>query len=411
MRLDPMRLLLVSDFACSTGLARVAESLAAGLADLGWEIAVLACNYHGDAHPLQQRYRLYPADGGGDAIGVGRIAALTQHVRPDAILTIHDAWNVRDLLAELYPPAPPLKGGTKIPPVVAYVPVDGTAMRERDVAPMNCCAHVVAYTQFGKTQLRLAGLDAPCSIIPHGIDRDVFRPIAQYAARQVAGLSPDVYAVLVLAANQPRKRLDIAFDAFARFAADKHANVVLVYHGPLSTRNGWDIEAMADDLGIAERLIVSSRNVTPTRGVGVDRMAVLYSMCDCKVSTTSGEGWDLTTMEAMACGLPCVVPDFAALGEWASGAALLVNAPIPVRHCGGINTVGRVPKACDVADSLRLLYDHPDERRSLRQDGLALVAEPRYRWEAIAAQFDQVLRSVAPSRSIAAPAPLEASYA
>lgn len=403
-----MRLLLAGDFACHTGLARVNESIAAGLADFGWEIAVLAVNYGGDSHPLQSRYRLYPAHAGGDAHGIGRIGAIAAHVRPDVILLVHDAWNARDLIKAVIEDMPV---EIDAPPIVAYVPVDGTAMREAHVGPLNLCQHVVAYTQFGKTQLRLAGLDAPCSIIPHGIDLDLFHPIPQTEARRIVGLSPDAYAVLVMAANQPRKRLDIAFDAFARFAADKPPNVQLVYHGPLKTPNGWDIEDMAADLGIGERLIITSRNVTPTRGVSVDRLAVLYSMCDCKLTTTSGEGWDLTTMEAMTCGLPCIAPDFAALGEWARGAALLIDAPIPTRHCGGINTIGRVPDAEDAARVLDWLYHEPDQRALLRRAGLERVADPQYRWEAIAGAFDQILRAAVGDPARAWPELAEAIHA
>src|SRR5262249_48894426 len=150
-------------------------------------------------------------------------------------------------------------------------------------------------------------------------------------------------------------------------------------------------------------LITTTRHITPTRGVPVERLHVLYSMCDVKLTCTSGEGWGLTTMEAMACGLPSIAPDFAALGEWAGGAARMIEAPLALRHCGsridddghghGINTVGRVPRVEDAAEALEDLYRHPWLRDELRARGLALVQEERFRWEAIALQFDQVLRS------------------
>lgn len=381
-----MRLLLCGDFACHTGLARVNEAIADGLHALGWEISVLAVNYHGDATPLQQRHRLYPAEGGGDPWGVGRIAGMVKHVEPDAILMVHDPWNAVQLLAELPDDAPP---------VVAYVPIDGTSLKRAHVEPLKRCASVVAYTQFGLDALRAAGLTSDAAIIPHGIDLGVFHPIAQAEARRLAGLREDVYAVLVLDQNQPRKRLDIAFEAFAQFAEGKPDSVVLVYHGPLRTRNGWDIEAMAEDLGIGERLIATSHRITPTAGVPSDRMAALYSMCDVKLSATSGEGWGLTTMEAMACGLSCIAPNFAALGEWAADAAYLVPAPIRLRHCGGINTVGQVARPEDLAAALDDLYWHAQIRNELRGRGLELTGRACYRWEAIAQQFDAALRVAA----------------
>lgn len=379
-----MRLLLVGDFVKHSGFARVNEALAAELTQRGWDIAVLGVNYQGDPHPLQQSYRIYPAMLGGDMHGVGRIADVARVEESDAILLVCDPWIARLYLAALI--------GATHPPVTLYTPIDGTGMRPRDIRPLNACAHVVAYTQFGADELRRAGYAGPLSIIPHGIDLARFRPIPQAEARQQAGMPQDWFVVLVFDQNQPRKRLDIAFDAFARFAEGKPDTVRLVYHGPLQAESGWDIVAMAADLGIADRFTPSARGIRGLSGVPIESLPLIYAMCDVKLSTTAGEGWGLTTMEAMACGLPCIAPDFAALGEWAKGAALMVDAPIATRHCGGINTVGHVPEAWDVVTALEHAYARSAWRAQARTKGLTLVQEERFQWGAIAAQFDQVLR-------------------
>jgi len=379
------RLFLVGDFACHTGFARVNEALAQHLRE-AWQISVLAINYMGDAHPLQSSYALYPAHGGGDLFGIGRIAKMIDYVQPDALLLVHDLWVVSGWLRALQDAAPPC---------VAYIPIDGTGVAPYHAQPLSGCSTVVAYTRFGAAELVRAGCTAPVMVIPHGIDHDVFYPIEKSEARAILGMDADAYAVLVADQNQPRKRLDIAFEAFARFAMDK-PEARLIYHGPPRTENGWDVEAMAVDLGIGDRLLLSSRHITQRRGVKDDHMRVIYSACDAKLSTTSGEGWGLTTMEAMACGLPNIVPDFGALAEWAQGAALCVPSPVAVRHCGqfdgvGINTVGRVPEPRHVADALDLLYRDRNIGDNLAARGLSLVSDPRYAWPNIAAAFHQLL--------------------
>lgn len=283
------RLVLWSDFCCPTGFARVGETIADSL-QRQWDIAVLAINFHGDHHPLSQRYRLYPAFMGGDKFGIDRLGDIIRVEQPDAVLMIQDAWNIAKAIKHL---------GPEHPPLVAYVPVDGTSLRRADVAPLNACAAVVAYTAFGRRELWRAGLTAPCAVIPHGIDLDTFRPVDQAETRRRVGLDEDTYAVLVLDRNQVRKRLDIAFEAFARFAADKGPNVRLIYHGQVHDV-GWDIPAMAEDLGIADRLILTTRDAMDAtwRGVALDDMAAIYSLADVKLSTSSGEGWGL-----------CVSPD------------------------------------------------------------------------------------------------------
>lgn len=380
------KLLLCGDFAVHSGFATVNEALAACLRAFDWDIAVLAVNYDGDPHPLLAYHRLYPASNNGDSMGIRRIAEVCAIEQPDVVLLVNDPWIVRLYLAALAREIAP-------PPIVAYMPVDATGLRRRDVEPLNKLAHAIAYTHFGLGQLRAAGLEVEASIIGHGIDLDIFHSVGAAEARHRAGIERDTFAVLVLDRNQARKRLDIAFDAFARFAADKPPHVKLVYHGALSdeTRTGWAIEDMAADLGIGSRLILTARDLQPLRGVDTQDMRTIYSMCDVKLSTTSGEGWGLTIMEAMACGVPNVLPRNSALAEWAVEAALFVDAPIKTRHAGGINTVGRVPHSEDVAAALDDLYWHEHLRGELRERGLNLVNQERFRWEVIARQFDHLL--------------------
>jgi D-inositol-3-phosphate glycosyltransferase len=373
------KLLICGDFAKPTGFARVNEALAQHLRTR-WSISVLAVNYKGDYTPLQQHYQLYPARLGGDEMGMGRIAELVQVTEPDAILVVCDPWIAPGYLEAL---------GETHPPIVLYTPVDATHLRKVDIAPLNGYDQVIAYTQFGATELIKAGYRGPMAIAPHGIDLDLFAPLDQADVRARVGMPLDTFAVLVLDRNQPRKRLDIAFDAFAQFANGKPESVKLVYHGALDDV-GWDIEGMADDLGIADRLILTGR-FTRGQSVPVAALSAIYSMCDVRVATPAGEGWSLPAMEAMACGLPNVVPDFAALGEWAAGAVAYVPAPIPHRH-PEINTVGRVPLAGDVAHALDILYERPDYRAQMAAAGLSLVAQPQYRWAAIADSFDALLR-------------------
>lgn len=373
-------LLIIGDFVKHTGFARVNEALAEQLSDR-WDIAVLGVNYKGDYCDQQSRYRLYPAYLGGDLHGLGRLADIVRLEQPAACLFVCDPWIGADYarkLADL----------EDAPPCLLYTPVDALKLRTVDAEPLNVFDQVIAYTQFGARELVRSGVGGPIAVVPHGIDLELFRPIDRQEARQAVGLPADTFAVLILDQNNPRKRLDIAFDAFARFAADKPDTVRLVYHGPLGGQGKWDILGMAEDLGIDERLVLPRRD-----GLAIphDQLPYLYSMCDVKLSCCAGEGWGLTTMEAMACGLPNIVPDFAALGEWAREAVYRVPATTPLRHVE-INTVGYAPTAEAATFALEDVYRHPEQPEALRECGLALVQRPEYRWPQIANQFDALLQ-------------------
>lgn len=387
------RLLIVGDFVKHSGFARVNEALSWHLREQ-WDIGVLALNYKGDACPQQLMYRLYPAHLGGDLHGIGRIADVVRVERPDAILLVNDPFIAGAYLEAL---------GDDHPPCVLYTPVDGTSLMRQHGESLNGFDQVIAYTQFGANVLAHAGCTAPMAIIPHGIDLELFQPVPQADARRVTGMPADTYAVLILDRNQPRKRLDIAFEAFARFAEGKPETVKLVYLGAMIDA-GWDIEAMAEDLCIADRLVKVARDVRPLAGIHHQQLKYVYSMCDVKLSTTSGEGWGLTTMEAMACGLANIVPDFAALGEWAKSACYTMPAPVKLRHAE-INTIGRVPLVADVVTALQSAYDYPQARAMVAQRGLELVQKECYRWPVIAEQFDALLQSAVGSRQSAVAQP------
>lgn len=109
-----------------------------------------------------------------------------------------------------------------------------------------------------------------------------------------------------------------------------------------------------------------------------------------------------TTMEGMACKVPQIVPDYAALGEWAKGVAKLVPVtdlvPTPIE---GINTMGGIPSEEAFVDALQSLYTNERLRHRYAVDGWHRVKEARYRWDTVAEQFDRVLTEAAERRRAA----------
>lgn len=373
------RLLLFADFACHTGFARVAESVAKHWLER-WDISVLALNYHGDPTPHQQFFRLYVPALGGDMYGYNRVQSVVAAVQPDLICIVNDPWVCAEYLKRLPVDAPP---------VVLYMPVDGPRLSPTYVRPLNRAAHAVAYTQFGLAELRRAGLTIPASVLPHGIDPALFHPVPQAEARARAGMDPDTYAVLVLDRNQHRKHLDLAFEAFARFAEGKPPTVKLWYHGAVDDE-GWSIEDLANSFDIGDRLLLTHRDLTATRGIPLADLKYVYSAADMKLSTTGGEGWGLTTMEAMACGVPCIVPRFSALGEWTDDQVVYTPVERVRVHTGGMNTrYGEINPAV-VATQLDELYASAAVRHRIGEAGRQRVTQERFSWSTIAAQFEAV---------------------
>lgn len=387
-----MKLTMVADFVRHSGFAQVAEAIAAELADRGWQISVLAVNYRGDPTPLQQRYALYPAMVGGDALGMNRIAGVVSATDPDVVLLIADPWIVARYVRTLR------EALTTLPPMVAYMPVDAPGVLAEACRGVELLHSAVAYTQFGAAELARVG-GRNIRVIPHGIDRQVFRPINQLEARLACGVDPAWDVTLVVDRNQPRKAIDLALEGFAAWIHDRQEfgqptdHLRLVYHGALRDPAGWPLDLLARDLGIAEQFIVTKKDMTALSGVPQEDMPLIYSMADVRLSTTLGEGWGLTLMEAMACGVPVITTHWGAAPEWIGDAAHYLPVVTTSRHREVLTQAG-ITSPSAIARTLERLQDRR-LREHLTRAGLDVVQAPQYHWSAIGTQWHDLLSEVA----------------
>ncbi|MCA9163529.1 MAG: glycosyltransferase family 4 protein [Planctomycetales bacterium] len=373
------RLLWIGDAVVHTGFATVTHAILEHL-HRSWDVVVSGINYEGETHAYP--YRIVPARRRRDMWGIDSFGELCQEFRPDIVLINNDAWNVAEFAD--------LAGAV---PIVAYIPVDGRNLNRRYMHRLNRLAAVVWYTKFGESEAREAGYRGRSYVTPHGVDLERFQPVPRDVARRYLGwtdvLVPEnAFVVGNVNRNQPRKRLDLTVQYFAEWIHENNVRDAYLCFHCAQDDVGWDLRQLAEFYGMADRLLFSR----PASGFEVfapDAMQYVYSAFDVQVSTTLGEGWGLTHMEGMACGVPQIVPDWAALGEWPRG---VIRIP-----CGnwqshpGINTIGGVPDKRPFVDALQHLYSHRDARRKLAQQGRACVTQSRYRWQNIARKFDRVL--------------------
>lgn len=373
--------LLVGDFVKHTGFARVNEALAAGLQALGWQVSVLAVRYTGDPTPLQQTFRLYPADTGNDYYGMRRLPNVIAHAKPDVVLLVNDPWIVDDYLTILNQVEDPL------PPIAAYMPVDGPNLNPLRLQQLGRLDAAIAYTEFGGLELAKAGLEQEIAVIPHGIDLALFRPLDQWDARRQLGI-PDGFVVLLSDANSSRKRQDLAIRAFAEFARDA-PDAWLLIHSEMNSPWGWDLAWLCRKAGVLDQTIFTGKHGKLTD----DKLRVIYSCADVYLSASMGEGWGFGAMEAMACGLPVIAPNWAALAEWANDAAVLIDCDPEqtFAYVAAANQEGGVVSVEELTDALQILAREPAVYRYWRERGRKRVADPRFRWTEIARQFDTAL--------------------
>lgn len=386
------KLLWIGDAVAHTGFATVCHNVLEHLQHQ-YDVSVLGINYYGDPHKYS--YPIYPAPMGGDVFGINRVPSLLAQIKPHITCIVNDPWLVRNYIAPLRTSMGKLDNKDIFTNIVAYMPIDGKNIQRAFIEPLNQIDHAIFYTQFGLDEAKNAGLQLDkTSIIPHGVDLTDFPRMNKKTARaKLPVLKDDWFVVGCVNRNQPRKRLDLALEYFADFAKDKPDTVKFYYHGALQDV-GWDILQLADYYGIGSRMIITDPNMTTAVGVPYDFLRYIYNSFDIQVSTTLGEGWGLTQMEGMACGIPQIIPEWSALAEWAHDGALFVECTTRQANSGGLNTIGGIADKDQFIAAMNKMYYDTNERQRIGQAGYDLVHQPQFLWKNVADQFDTVFKKV-----------------
>lgn len=379
------KLLWVGDAGVATGFAKVTHNVLDNL-HLDWDISVLGVNYMGDPHNYD--YDLYPCytPEYADAFGTKRLPHLAQELDPDVIIIQNDPWNIPSYLQHL-------SAGKITTPVVAVMPVDGKNCRGDG---LDAIAHAIFWTKFGAEEARKGGYSKGYSVIPLGVDTDFYSSEDKLTCRQRIGLPEFVHEGFIVGninRNQPRKHLDLTIQYFCEWVQDfRIHDAFLFLHVCPTGDSGFDVRQLVNYYGLTNRLIVLEPRIGP--GIKERDLVDVYNTFNVQMSTTQGEGWGLTTMEGMACGIPQIIPDWSALGEWAKDAAYMIPCPTQAVTPNFINAIGGIPDKEKMIHGLNELYEKEGIRFKYITEGYNLVEQPQYRWKAIAQQYHEVLEGV-----------------
>ena len=377
---------------CPSGFGRVTREVLAVLSQ-HYDVTVLGINHRGD--PSTVSYPVYAAAVEGDAMGINRLIWMCDLVQPDVIVLQNDGWHIPYYMSRLRQ----RKGNGEYAfpehaavPVVAAVAVDGKNFQGEWLRGVT---HAIFWTQFALNEAAAGGYSGPASVIPLGVDTENYRPMDKLDARLRRGLPremDDAFIVGNVNRNQARKRWDLTIKYFAEWVAQKNlADAWLYLHTAPTGDSGPDIKQLGRYYGIHDRIALAAPDTW--YGVSEEVMRDTYNCFDVAISTTQGEGFGLTALEAMACGVPCILPDWAALGDWAKGAAWLVPCPTtainPVQP--GLNVIGGVPDQKAFTAALNAMYT---SREARVQNGLAALErarEPRFQWANIGQRYVETL--------------------
>lgn len=145
-------------------------------------------------------------------------------------------------------------------------------------------------------------LERPARVIMHGVDTDIFQPAPDRTAlRRALGLDPDAVLIGCFGRVRAQKGVDLLIEAALRlFPTRPRAQLILT--GRITADNrafADDLAARIDAAGLSDRI----RFLGELPWQDVVRH---YQALDLFAAPARWEGFGLTPLEAMACGVPAV---------------------------------------------------------------------------------------------------------
>lgn len=163
-------------------------------------------------------------------------------------------------------------------------------------------------------------LDLPkdrVSVAHNGVDHDVFRPMDKVAAGEmfpaISQLARDHFLVINIGSNLDRKNLATTLRAVAHLRREGCVPVKFLKIGASLAGDGYT--PLIRELGISEDVIELGM-LTPPQVAAVCNLAHALSF------PSLYEGFGRPTLEAQACGMPCVLADASCMREIGGEGAL-----------------------------------------------------------------------------------------
>ena len=221
-------------------------------------------------------------------------------------------------------------------------------------------------------------------VIPSAVNVETFRPVPRDEARREIGLATSDPVVVYVGRMLPRKDVRNVVRALAAYirqyeAADGigHARLLLVggeseSPDPETTPEIGELRRLAEELGIAERLIFTGKRQA-------DRLRFHYGAGDVAVTTPWYEPFGLTPLEGQACGRPVI-------GSAVGGITFTIQ-----HGRTGLLVPPRDPDALALA--LRDLLRDPPRRERMGRAARARV-ECAFTWATVARRTAALYRDV-----------------
>jgi glycosyltransferase involved in cell wall biosynthesis len=239
-----------------------------------------------------------------DLIGfLGRFARTMDELKPDVIYAFMNTASIVALRARFGRPRPRIVWGIRSSNMeLIHYGFWPRALRRIECWLSRFADLAISNSNAGRERAIADGYRTAIVVVPNGIDTATFsfNPQVRDRLRRAHGVPEDATVIGTVARHDPMKGYPTFLEAASLHRA-RNANTYFVSVGEGPSGYTRDLKAMAEKLGLTDRMLWIGRTNVP---------ADWYSAMDLFTSASAfGEGFSNAIGEAMACGLTCVVTD------------------------------------------------------------------------------------------------------
>lgn len=306
----------------TTGFGNVARNLLKGLEEV-LDVTVIGIAHNGDPYNREVHpYPIYPAQTShGDVYGRKRLMEMLVQRDYDFLFLLHDTFIVKTFIADILT----IQKKKKFK-IVYYFPIDCTPRADWILETVSKVDIPVAYSHYGYNECTRIDptLKDKLHIVYHGTDKKAFFRVPDIISTKFRtaffGANAGKKIFLNVNRNQQRKDLIRTFEAFSIYQnrSKQNAEHSFLYILAQQIDVGGDLREIADQFGLVygeDWLCPPPAFYQAGKGIPEDQLNLLYNACDVFITTSLGEGWGLSTTEAMATGLPIIAPRHTAFIE------------------------------------------------------------------------------------------------
>lgn len=384
----------------ATGFGKVSSNILPYLYETGdYEIYCFGVNYMGIPHPYP--FQIYPMlpNPQGDPYGREKIQQILPQMEFDILFLLQDSFIMTFLPSVIQEMR---KRGKNFRSLV-YFPIDGVPWPEW-IESMSAADVPITYTEWGKAQCARAypSIAERLQVIPHGISLKEFFPVTHEERARLRkfyfGPHADKFIIINVNRNQQRKDIPTTMMAFKEFKKECPASILYLHCAEKDV--GWDLNRVAQhlDLRVGDD-IVFPKNFNVNTGFPVRIVNELYNCADVCISAALGEGWGLSSTEAMATKTPCIFPDNTSLTEiFADGRGFLcrsgdtpnMRVVLPMDN----EVVRPKMNVNDMIKYLKRLYEKPEVGHRMAEKAYDWVLHT-LQWERhIVPRFDNIIKNL-----------------